>query len=928
MNVFPGSQNVHVGHMVNYQVNGSLVGAEQRTLFDILQPITDASHTRNRKRSPPDSACFPGTRLQVVKNVNNWARSDITTVSEPHMRWMNGYVGSGKSSISQEVCETSKREDRPVVSFFFFRNAGDRSKIWRLPTTLASQMAAAVPQTEPFIREAVQRNPALLSPPGEGVSLQDRMECLVYEPFKALVLRKKRVCAMTQGPLLMVLDGLDECDDKDEVKELIDGMLVFFNGNPLIPLRVFITSRVEEHIQSRLNVPAVILDNLVDHCSDDDIATFLHILFEDECRRNSVIRAYVRQHGEWPTQSDRRKLVKHIGGSFIFASAMFKFIMVMTTEANGPPTPMDRLPLALEMDPGLDGLYGQTLARSKHLPHFSPIISTIALLSTPLSTSAIAELLGIHIYEVVNVLVNLQAIIQVPGTDDIPVTLCHTSLRDFLTTQSRSGDFFAHPSHHVHLFLRCLKCKLKYLRQDPGLFVFSGKQIPAVADYADRHLYNHSNGGWGCFKPSEYSSSLHLCREALALQPGNPRPIELLANVFRDLAGQIGSLVDLDEAISLHREALKLRPSPDLDRLIALNNLGHALSDCHRLTGTMADLEEAISVYREALEIRPSFHPSRSDSLESLGRAILDHHQCTGAPADLEEAITLLRGALELRAFLHADRSYSLNNLGDALTSHHRCTGNLSDLEEAIALLREALELRQAPHPDRSYSLNNLGRAMAYRHRCTGALADLEEAISLLREVIELQPSPNPHRPDSLNNLGNALVDRHRCTGSLANLKEAIALLREALELRPSPDPDRSHSLNDLGNALVNYHRCTGTLADLDEAISLFCKALELRPSPHPDRLHPLHNLVISLRAMYEETRALSHLQGAIAHCEELLAFYHPVGNQDRADCLDKLISLLQMRFDAAGQEEDLAKVARLKEEVNRLSAPCTESAT
>ena len=87
-------------------------------LFDILQPITDASHTRNRKRSPPDSACFPGTRLQVVKNVNKWARSDIMTVSEPHVRWMHGYVGSGKSSISQEVCETSKREDRPVVSFF------------------------------------------------------------------------------------------------------------------------------------------------------------------------------------------------------------------------------------------------------------------------------------------------------------------------------------------------------------------------------------------------------------------------------------------------------------------------------------------------------------------------------------------------------------------------------------------------------------------------------------------------------------------------------------------------------------------------------------------------------------------------------------------------------------------------------------------
>ncbi|KAJ2930651.1 hypothetical protein H1R20_g6451, partial [Candolleomyces eurysporus] len=544
--------------MVNYQVDGgfhqqsSLTSAEKRTLFDILQPITDASHTRDRKQSPPDSACFPGTRLQVVSKVNSWARGDMTTDSEPHLRWMHGYVGCGKSSISQEVCDTSQREDRPVVSFFFFRNAGDRSKIWRLPTTLASQMAATVPQTEPFIREAVQANPALLWPHKGGVSLRARMQCLVYAPFKAVVQRKKRVRALTQGPLLMVLDGLDECDNKDEIQELIDGMLAFFNENPLIPLRVFITSRVEEHIRSRLDVPPVMLDNLVDHCSDEDIATFLHILFEDGCRRNPVVQAYIRQHGEWPTQSDRRKLVKHIGGSFIFASAVFKFIMSMNTEANDRPTPMDRLPLALEMNPGLDGLYAQTLARSKHLPRFSDIISTIALLSAPLSTSAIAELLGIHIYEVVNVLVNLQAIIQVPGTDDTPITLCHTSLRDFLATQSRAGDFFAHPSHHVRLYLRFLECKLKYLQQDPGLFARSGKQIPAVVDYFDKYLGAHLRGGWSCFKPSEYSSALHLCREALALQPGNPRSIERLANVSRYRANQIGSLTDMDEAISLH----------------------------------------------------------------------------------------------------------------------------------------------------------------------------------------------------------------------------------------------------------------------------------------------------------------------------------------------------------------------------------------
>ncbi|KAJ2925972.1 hypothetical protein H1R20_g11119, partial [Candolleomyces eurysporus] len=675
MNVLQGSRDAYVENLVTYQVEGDFhhnhgsASAEQKLTFSplglckILRPIIDASHTRDRKRSPPDSACFPGTRQQVVKNVNTWARNDVTTDSEPHLRWMHGYVGSGKSSISQEVCDTSDREDRPVVSFFFFRNAGDRSKIWRLATTLASQMAAVIPQTEPFIREAVQANRALLAPNEGGVSLRTRMQRLVYAPFKAVAQLKKRGRALTKGPFLIVLDGLDECDNKDEVQELIDGMLMFFNENPLIPLRVFITSRVEEHIKSRLDVPAVMLDNLVDHCSDDDIVTFLQILFEDGCRRNSVVRAYVRRHGQWPTRSDKRKLVQHIGGSFIFASAVFKFIMATNAEGSHAPTPMDRLPLALKMNPGLDGLYTQTLSRSMHLPHFSNIISTIALLQEPLPISGIAELLGIETYEVVNVLVNLQAIIQVPGTDDIPVTLCHTSLRDFLTTQSRSGDFFAHPSHHVRIYLLCLEHGLKVLREDPGLFIDSRKRIFALTYYDLRYSVVHMEYGRGCFEPMEFDSAVHLCRERLAIQPDDPDLITTLAAAVHRRDDQTESLTGLTEAISLHREALELQPSPHPNRSSSLYNLGNALLDRHRRTGNIADLEEAISLHREALELRPSPHPDRSDSLNNLGNALLDCYQRTETIADLEEAISLLREKLELRPPSHPDRSVALENL-------------------------------------------------------------------------------------------------------------------------------------------------------------------------------------------------------------------------------------------------------------------------
>jgi hypothetical protein len=106
--------------------------------------------------------------------------------------------------------------------------------------------------------------------------------------------------------------------------------------------------------------------------------------------------------------------------------------------------------------PTLDAVYAHILARASHLPHFSDIISTIALLISPLSSAGIAEILSIGSSAVVQVIVNLQPIIRSEGTDYSLVTTCHQSLCDFLTTESRSGPFFTSPSYHLKISCHCL----------------------------------------------------------------------------------------------------------------------------------------------------------------------------------------------------------------------------------------------------------------------------------------------------------------------------------------------------------------------------------------------------------------------------------------------------------------------------------------
>ena len=80
-------------------------------------------------------------------------------------------------------------------------------------------------------------------------------------------------------------------------------------------------------------------------------------------------------------------------------------------------------------------------------------------------------------------------------------------------------------------------------------------------------------------------------------------------------------LKDLEEAISLHREALDLLLASHPRRSGSLNNLASASKTRFELSGHLEDLEEAISLHRGALESFPVLHPERPVSQQLLQRA-------------------------------------------------------------------------------------------------------------------------------------------------------------------------------------------------------------------------------------------------------------------------------------------------------------------
>ena len=184
------------------------------------------------------------------------------------------------------------------------------------------------------------------------------------------------------------------------------------------------------------------------------------------------------------------------------------------------------------------------------------------------------------------------------------------------------------------------------------------------------------------------------------------------------------------------------------------------------------DLDEAISLHREALLLRPASHPNRSASLNNLASSLRTRFEKRGAAIDLDEAISLHRQALILRPAPHPDRSGSLNNLANALETRFEQQGaSLNDLDEAISFRREALLLRPAHHPLYSSLLKYLAIALRIRFDQSHLLHDLTEAISLYERLLDC-PAQDPNRSWSLEHLPAALRERHALIGDHRGIVE------------------------------------------------------------------------------------------------------------------------------------------------------------
>jgi hypothetical protein len=423
-----------------------------------------------------------GTRQEVIGRITEW----IDGPSDQPICWLYGAAGSGKSAISKTVAGRCAGMNRLGASFFFLRGAGRRSKITNFIPTLAYHLAFSVPATKSYI-ESVLRSDHHIT----HRSLERQFQKLIIEPVRSVDPRIPTT--------VIVIDALDECDDKQMIADFIEIVAHTLREDQL-PIRFLFTSRVEDHVQKIfLTSPAMDATyhlNLQEFNAGWDIHTFFQSRFSTIYQENRRLMSNVSH--PWPSDSVLTELVRKSSGSFIFAFTLVNFVK------DGSDLPHRKLEAALQGHTGLDPLYAQVLRTTPRSAHFVRTFETIMTVHEQLSVAKVAYLLQIDTRDVIHALLGVQSILIVPEDDISPIRPFHTSLRDFLTTRARSHDLF------INLSVRCLSITMDCLA------------VMVVHNSCD--ILEHEQLGWACWMWGNYL--LYAIRE-----PGSDDPLFSQQNV-------------------------------------------------------------------------------------------------------------------------------------------------------------------------------------------------------------------------------------------------------------------------------------------------------------------------------------------------------------------------------------------------------------
>lgn len=395
-----------------------------------------------------NSRCLADTRVEIQDQIQDW----VKTKDGKHMLWLKGMAGTGKSTIARTVAQSFATQQKLGASFFFKKGEGDRGNASRFVTTVATDLLKCVPEMKAGIRQAVDHEPNIAKK-----TLKTQFDKLIVQPLSEV-----KVISNIQQELVVVIDALDECDQKEDIRAIIQLLAQAKDMGP-ISLRVFVTSRPEPPIRlSFQQMPDEAYQELVlNEVATDTIARDVRLFFENEL---ASIREQSSLDNSWPGEQETQTLVNMAVPLFIFAATVCRFLK----EDCGDPE--ERLSDILKYDidaipredktylPILDPVFARQTEKEKE--KFREVVGSIILLEDPLSIDSIANLLNFTMAAVRFQLNSLHSVLEIPRDKKRPVRVLHLSFHDFLVDPKKRGNspfWIDEREAHARIAKKCLQ---------------------------------------------------------------------------------------------------------------------------------------------------------------------------------------------------------------------------------------------------------------------------------------------------------------------------------------------------------------------------------------------------------------------------------------------------------------------------------------
>ncbi|CAE6420865.1 unnamed protein product, partial [Rhizoctonia solani] len=379
--------------------------------------------------------CTRDTRVDVISRILAWTDAS----SSNSVYWVNGMAGTGKTTIASSLCAELHANHKLAANVFCSRLRRSCRDAMSIIQSIAYQLARFSHPFHLSLLRMLQKDPGLCYSI-QGHDFISFMVDYLFNCFIALPLLE--VKHTLPDNLVVIIDGLDECDNKEHTRLIVELFLTRSSG---LPLKFIVLSRPEPEIRGPMKQQKYWETSQV----------VLHELGKPGVKKD--IKKYLRASLDTmePTEGEIQALAEQAGVLFVYSAAIVEYISYGGFRGN----PRSRLATILDSNNsknkdfrGIDALYDSVLRRTldnsglDEADDIRRVLYIVGCAQGPLTVDTISRLLKVddtgRVWTALRPLWSLLHISEAGGY----VTILHPSFPAYILDLSRSKQYCCDPN--------------------------------------------------------------------------------------------------------------------------------------------------------------------------------------------------------------------------------------------------------------------------------------------------------------------------------------------------------------------------------------------------------------------------------------------------------------------------------------------------